>query len=232
LEVGLAAGVRGLNAVDELYADSRLWLQRGWVDYLTPQLYWPIKAPAQSYPVLLKWWSEQNAQRRHLWPGHAAHRIGMPGYSAAEIRDQLMLTRVQATTAPSTRGGVLFGWTAVMQDKGGIARELSRLWAEPALIPASPWLDAKAPVVPNLQATQVESSELLRLTWQSGKDAKPARWVLQTLNGGTWNTQILPAAQVEATVLPLGGTWPQLITLSAVDRVGNQSAPAAVSLIP
>jgi hypothetical protein len=127
---------------------------------------------------------------------------------------------------------VLFGWTAVMQDKGGIARELSRLWAEPALIPASPWLDAKAPVVPNLQATQVKSSELLRLTWQSGKDAKPARWVLQTLNGGTWNTQILPAAQVEATVLPLGGTWPQLITLSAVDRVGNQSAPAAVSLIP
>jgi hypothetical protein len=209
-----------------------LWLQRGWVDYLAPQLYWPIKAPAQSYPVLLKWWSEQNSQRRHLWPGHAAHRIGMPGYTAAEIRDQLLLTRAQAAATPSTRGALLFGWSSVMQDKGGIAAELERLWAEPALVPASPWLDAKAPVMPGLQATPDEANGVLRLRWQSGDKERPARWVLQTLNVGEWTTQILPAAQTETTLLPVAGAWPQLFTLSAVDRAGNQSAPAAVSLIP
>jgi uncharacterized lipoprotein YddW (UPF0748 family) len=149
--------VRGLNAVDELHADSRLWLRQGWVDYLSPQLYWPISAPAQSYPALLQWWSEQNTRKRHLWPGLAAQRIGMPGYPAAEIRNQITTTRTRAAAIASTPGNVLFGWSNVMRDKGGIAGELGRLWAAPALTPASPWLSAKAPAVPRLQVTREQT---------------------------------------------------------------------------
>ncbi len=45
------------------------WLREGSVDYLAPQLYWPIDQAPQSFAVLLPWWYGQNPQRRHVWPG-------------------------------------------------------------------------------------------------------------------------------------------------------------------
>ncbi|MCX5762893.1 MAG: family 10 glycosylhydrolase, partial [Gemmatimonadetes bacterium] len=31
--------IKGFDAYEQLYADSKLWLEKGWVDYFTPQLY-------------------------------------------------------------------------------------------------------------------------------------------------------------------------------------------------
>ena len=61
--------ISGFDAYNELFADSRKWLAEGWVDYLAPQLYWPIDQKAQSFPVLLRWWAEQNTRHRNLFPG-------------------------------------------------------------------------------------------------------------------------------------------------------------------
>src|SRR3954471_54554 len=46
---GNPESVRGLDAFATIYADSRKWLQQGWVDYFVPQLYWAIAAPQQSF---------------------------------------------------------------------------------------------------------------------------------------------------------------------------------------
>ena len=61
--------IRGLDAYAKLYADSRLWLANGWLDYFAPQLYWAVEPPEQSFPALLNWWTQQNPKGRHLWPG-------------------------------------------------------------------------------------------------------------------------------------------------------------------
>ncbi len=66
---GNPPGIQGLDSVESLYADPRLWLQKGWMDYIVPQLYWPIEQKAQSFPVLLKWWGEQNTQNRQVVAG-------------------------------------------------------------------------------------------------------------------------------------------------------------------
>jgi uncharacterized lipoprotein YddW (UPF0748 family) len=55
--------IKGFDAYSKLYADSRKWLMKGWVDYFAPQLYWSIASEEQSFPVLLKWWSQQNSKR-------------------------------------------------------------------------------------------------------------------------------------------------------------------------
>jgi len=39
---GTPAGVKGLDAYSEIYADSKRWLSEGWLDYLAPQLYWQL----------------------------------------------------------------------------------------------------------------------------------------------------------------------------------------------
>src|SRR5207244_10696493 len=73
---GHAGGMAGFDAYERLYADSLLWLRKGWVDYLSPQLYWPIARIPQSFPMLLQWWSAENRKRRHLWPGLSLSRAG------------------------------------------------------------------------------------------------------------------------------------------------------------
>ena len=85
---GHPPGIAGFDSYAGLYADSRLWLREGWVDYLAPQLYWPIAREKQSYPKLLNWWLEQNPKGRHVWPGLFTSR-----YPAEEIVAQVKLTR-------------------------------------------------------------------------------------------------------------------------------------------
>ena len=65
---GNPENVTGMDAYDVLFADSRTWLQKGWVDYLAPQLYWSIDSSGQSYPSLLDWWNAQNPKKRYIFP--------------------------------------------------------------------------------------------------------------------------------------------------------------------
>src|SRR6185369_7762727 len=88
---GNPSGITGLDAYATIYADSRKWLQQGWVDYLAPQLYWSITSTGQSYPLLLDWWFAQNTMGRHVWPGLAAYRVNdgtTSAFATSEIADQ------------------------------------------------------------------------------------------------------------------------------------------------
>ncbi|HEV8658461.1 MAG TPA: family 10 glycosylhydrolase [Thermoanaerobaculia bacterium] len=114
--------VRGLDAYAKIYADSRRWLQRGWVDYLTPQLYWPTSAPQQRFSELLWWWRKQNTMNRHLWPGLAITRVGNR-ITADEIVKQINLIR----TKTNDPGWILFTAKVLLQDRGGVTDALERL---------------------------------------------------------------------------------------------------------
>jgi uncharacterized lipoprotein YddW (UPF0748 family) len=48
---------------------------RGWIDYFTPQLYWPIAQEKQSFPKLLDWWAGRTPRSGHLWPGLYTSRV-------------------------------------------------------------------------------------------------------------------------------------------------------------
>ena len=68
--------MQGFDQYEKLYADAKLWLNKGWLDYWTPQLYWKLSAPAQPYEPLLNWWISENTQGRHIWPGLFTSKIG------------------------------------------------------------------------------------------------------------------------------------------------------------
>lgn len=118
--------VRGLDAYDRIYADSRKWLQRGWVDYLSPQLYWAMSAPEQRFSDLLRWWRKQNRARRRIWPGLGAHRVasGRPNsFTADEIVNQIYRIRRER----GVDGWILFSARVLMQDRGGLTDRLREL---------------------------------------------------------------------------------------------------------
>ena len=95
---GNPPSITGYDAYERLYGDSRKWLRSGWVDYYTPQLYWPIAQIPQSYPTLLGWWVEQNEKGRHMWPGNYTNKVGPgrdQGWAADEVLEQIRITRAQ-----------------------------------------------------------------------------------------------------------------------------------------
>jgi len=153
---GVPEGIKaGVDQYADLYADALKWYQQGWCDYFTPQLYWPIKQTPQSYPVLLKWWAENNPAKRHFWPGNFTGRTNPSdgNWPAQEVVDQINLTRRHA----GSTGNVHFSMKAFMRDFNGIATTLKKgPYSKPALIPPSPWLGNRKPSEPQVLTSKVD----------------------------------------------------------------------------
>lgn len=220
---GNPAGITGLDAYTTIYADSRRWLQSGWVDYFAPQLYWSIASTGQSFPALLNWWGQQNTLRRHLWPGLASYRIGTgtSPYAAGEIPSQITLTRAAAANAGGATGSILYNGSSVKNNLGGFATTLgSGLYAGGAIPPASTWLDANAPATPTLAVTPSTST----LAVSMASNSSDTWWyLLRWRVAGTWRQRLVPSVQ-GAVDIPAAGV--DGVVLNAVDRAGNASADA------
>lgn len=217
--------IQGFDQHQELYADARKWFREGWVDYYTPQLYWRIEQKAQSYPVLLKWWAEQNLKGKHLWPGNYTGRVAdgsATQWVASELPNQIEATRAQ----PGATGNVHFSMKCLMRNQGGVADALAAgPYAAPALVPATKWLDNKAPGRPKVELADVGGTGTLSLAWTATGAEKPWLWVVRVKSGANWTTQILPA---QTTSIPVNLAGPLQAGVSAVDRCGNESEVATL----
>lgn len=139
---GYPEGVSGLDQYDVLYADARKWLRNGWVDYMMPQLYWPVDSEKQSFPALLSWWDQQNYKKKHLWPG-------MKITTSEELVNQIGVTRMGDS---EYSGMCLFSSRNLMDEENSEAEDALKggPWSERALIPVSPWLNLPDPVAPKV----------------------------------------------------------------------------------
>ena len=211
------AQIRGFDAYEKIDADSRKWLANGWVDYLSPQLYWPIASREQSFPVLLNWWHAQNARNRHIWPSLADSSVGGK-FSNEEIPRQTQLIR--QTYDP---GEIHYHLRNIL-DNPSLNAIIRAQYAQPVLVPASPWIDATTPPRPELIVDTWKNS--VHVDWES-TSGKPARWwLLQTRSKGIWSTQVLPGGLND---IYLDNTALDAIAVRAVDRLGNLSTPAVWS---
>lgn len=223
---GNPPGVVGLDAYNDIFADSRRWLQQGWVDYLAPQLYWAIASTGQSFPALLDWWITNNTMRRHLWPGLAAYRVAdgtASAYTANEIVAQIGLTRANAgAAAGGASGTILYNATSLRLNRGGLADALSSgPFRDFALAPAYPWIDAVAPAQPSITVSGTNSP--LHIDWQpNGPDADVAWWLVRFRSRGSWTSRLLDASVVSLAIpYASGSDRPDAVAVAAVDRSGN-----------
>ncbi len=111
-----AAGsdTRGAAAYDEAYADTRLWVQKGLLDYIAPQIYWPFARDAARYDVLAKWWADVvKPTNTRLYIGVALYKVGEPSKNepdwtinggVPELKKQLDLNE----SMPQINGTILF----------------------------------------------------------------------------------------------------------------------------
>lgn len=198
----------------DLYADALKWFREGWCDYFAPQLYWKISQTPQAFPTLLEWWAANNPSGRHLWPGLYTSRLfdGSPTWPASEIVDQIRLTR----HTPGAEGTIQFSMVAMLHDSGGIDQALSKAFATPAFVPASPWLGDRAPSPLNIEISPQDT-----VLWRS----TPTRFATSALINGAW-TAWTPCESTSMKV-PAGADW---VAVIAIDRAGQASPPAEIKV--
>ena len=141
----IGSNTNGTQNYDDLYADILLWVNNGWLDYCVPQVYWEIGNKAADYDTLIRWWSQYASHRplvigedvertvKHVDPKNPnAHQMG----AKMQLHQQL----------PGVKGSVLWYAKAVVDNVGNYGTFLrDYYWHYPALQPAMPFIDGKAP---------------------------------------------------------------------------------------
>ncbi len=139
------SNTNGLQNYDDLYADVLLWVNKGWVDYNVPQLYWEIGHKSADYQELIGWWNRY-ASNRPLFIGEDVERT----VKNADLRNpnvHQLAAKVQLRSQMrNVQGAVLWYAKAAVDNIGNYGTSLrSTYWRYPALQPQMPFIDGKAP---------------------------------------------------------------------------------------
>ncbi|MEV0200392.1 family 10 glycosylhydrolase [Nonomuraea sp. NPDC050691] len=229
----LGSATSGLQSYDAIYADSRQWVKQGWVDYVSPQIYWHIGNSAADYKVLTAWWSDAvRGTGVHLVIGQAAYRAGASGQDAAwqdaaELSDHLTYNR----SRPEVLGDVYFSAKDVKADRiGSFTKVVSTHYTKPALLPARG--TAAAPSAPTISAA-TRGSGGVALTWQGSGTA----YAVHRVDGSP--TTADPCAFADArnlltttrkttfTDATASATAAYTYYVTALNRTHQESAPSA-----
>ncbi|MGA5756763.1 glycoside hydrolase family 10 protein [Nonomuraea bangladeshensis] len=139
----LGSETNGGQSYDNLHADTRGWVKKGWLDYIAPQLYWYIGQPPADYSKLVPWWSDvASGTRTLLWIGQAAYKAGDPAQAAewqapGELSRHLTLNREH----PEISGDIWYNANDVKVDRiGSISTAVKDHYQRPALAPVLPRL--------------------------------------------------------------------------------------------
>ena len=157
---GTGSDTNGLENYGDLYADIKLWVEKGWIDYNLPQLYWEIGHKAADYTTLLQWWN--------------AHNFGQPLYIGQDLKRSIDKnewdTKVrQMRQMAFVHGNCYWYGYLILDNYQDIAEVLkTQTHQAKALIP--PYTNmhkGKPDRVKNLQ--DVYTQDMHFLTWQSDK---------------------------------------------------------------
>jgi uncharacterized lipoprotein YddW (UPF0748 family) len=153
----------GLSNYDNLYADTQLWVNSGWLDYIIPQLYWEIGHPAADYTTLFNWWKDTKVEYVHTFIGQDV------GRSLNQISKKLNPTRV----AENIGGNCFWSGDMLLSGKNGYKDSLkTEYFKHHAIAPNYPKLSHKAPKQPNNLRLEMMGAEP-KLYWDaedSGND--------------------------------------------------------------
>ena len=141
----IGSNTNGLQNYDDLYADILLWVNNGWLDYCVPQIYWEIGNKAADYDTLIHWWN-QYASARPLVIGEDVERTVKYRDPKNPNVHQLAAKMALHQQLPNVQGSVLWYAKAVVDNVGNYGTSLRQTyWRYPALQPAMPFIDDKAP---------------------------------------------------------------------------------------
>lgn len=213
----------GLQNYDALYADVLLWSQKGWVDYLMPQLYWDYSTKVAPYDVLVKWWGE-NSNNRHMYIGQD---IGITTkFNALDRKVDEFRRR------DDIQGVCWFPGYSITSNVKGVATQMARgVQRNVALVPSYPWIsDVRPQPVRGLKLKDGQ------LSWsaphKAGTSDDVTHWAVYRFPPGQKIDLTDPNAVAGITYHP---SWtasePGEYVVTALSRVNNESESSAPAVV-
>lgn len=104
---------RGSNTIgatacyDDLYSDILLWIDKKWVDYVAPQLYWEHNHRIAPYNVLLPWWKD-NVGNTELYVGLGLYRMVNASANSAYYTPKEIIKQINAARDRNVDGIVMY----------------------------------------------------------------------------------------------------------------------------
>ncbi len=238
------SATNGLQGYNDIYADSRRWIQSGWLDYIAPQLYWHFGNPAADYGLLIPWWDNvmKSANGRHLYIGQAAYRVGGTGEPAGwqqsnQIPTQLRLNR----QTPTIHGSIFYNTTTFRNNPLGLRDSVrTNFYARPALRPLMAWKTNFAPPTPT-ELTATPAGIAMELRWKvfmgsyaPGIQPPVSQFVIYRFEGNAVGDRstaqfiraITPDASLSFTDTGLVQGQIYTYVVTTLDRLHNESNPS------
>ncbi|WP_207514795.1 family 10 glycosylhydrolase [Longitalea luteola] len=237
----IGSATSGLEHYTSLFADTRKWIQQGWVDYLCPQVYWYIGQPGANYGVVVPWWNN-NTYGRHMYIGLAGYKVNDPAQGVNWANPSMIPNEVRLNRSLANIHGQAVYNTSSMRSATKLGfRDSLRLffYNKPALLPNMPWRDSVAPDKPAdvsavkygndsvvLKWTKPVTSDPLNKAWQFVVyrstspviDINQAENILYITNNDT-------TAYTDTSVTADSTYY---YTITTTDRFHNESAASAI----
>lgn len=217
----------GLQNYDDLYADIKLWVEKGWIDYNLPQLYWEIGHATADYNTLLHWWNSNNFER-HLYIGQDLKR--------SIDKQELGLKIRQSREMSFVYGNCYWFGYQILDNFEGVADAMrTDLHRSKALIPAYTHMHKGRPAAVK-KLTDVYTEDMHFLTWEykkePGNPESAQRFVVYRFRRGekldlNCAENIMNVTPDNFFVLPYeDGETRYTYVVTALDAFHNESKPA------
>jgi uncharacterized lipoprotein YddW (UPF0748 family) len=148
----------GVTNYDDLYADILLWLEKGWIDYVTPQLYREMYDRLIAFDKLTDWWGA-NAYGKHVYIGHGIYRAWENSVNSKGWKNpnEIPLEINHLRKNPNVQGSVYFSSKSFEKNPNGWNDSLqNNYYAKPAIVPPMPWVDTTKPSRPVVNNAKIK----------------------------------------------------------------------------
>lgn len=119
---------RNLEGYNDLYCDALAWAEGGYVDYLSPQIYWDFSSPTSPFDVVVRWWNSRlDGTGVKLIVSHALYQYGEAWSEPRGIMaEQITYARAEKTYY----GSVCYGYAKLKENHSGVREELAAVYSD------------------------------------------------------------------------------------------------------
>ncbi len=163
------SNTRGLAAYDWLYADILQWDSLGIVDYIAPQLYFPVGHKYADYTTLLNWWTD-HIHNSLLFIGLNILGIDTTGYLHASLQPwQLDQQITMAMENPQVKGIFLYRSKTLEHNPFHYNDTLrNKFFQHWTLFPRFPHADTTPPLPPLADSFRIKDT--IKIIWHQPCD--------------------------------------------------------------
>jgi len=117
------SATRGFEAYHSLYCDALAWIDGGYIDYISPQIYWDFSSSGTPYDVVLRWWNAAlDGSDVKLYVSHASYKYEDGNWEApsGELTEQVEFARSER----AYHGSVFYGYDEINRNINGASDDL------------------------------------------------------------------------------------------------------------